>query len=129
MFYFRLYSVSVALLCIAVLRMKARTKRCTLVESRIMCESAQRKFLTYLGDLGNKTYYIMDTGKWAPVYIQIPGVPWARFHPDSIILIYLVIIFAVVPFFFFSSTVFFCQSVKTDWPSLCIFFSDLVKQP
>ena len=41
----------------------------------------------------------MYTGKWAPVYIQIPGGPWARFHPDSIILIYRVIIFAVVPFF------------------------------
>ena len=34
----------------------------------------------------------------APVYIQIPGVPWARFHPDSIIFIYRVIITAVVPF-------------------------------
>ena len=38
----------------------------------------------------------MGAGKLAPGYIQIPGVPWARFPPDTITHIYLVIISAVV---------------------------------
>lgn len=38
----------------------------------------------------------MGAGILAPGYIQIPGVLWARFFPDTIIHIYLVIISAVV---------------------------------
>jgi hypothetical protein len=37
----------------------------------------------------------MYAGKLTPVYIQIPGVPWTRFHPDSIMHIYFLIILAV----------------------------------
>ena len=48
----------------------------------------------------------MYAGKLAPVYIQIPGVPGTRFHPGSIMLIYRLNIFAVVPFSLFPSTVF-----------------------
>ena len=71
----------------------------------------------------------MYAGKLGPVYIQIPGVPGTRFHPGSIMLIYRLIVFAVVPFFSFSQHGVFLQSVKTDWPSLCnLFFRDVVEQ-
>ena len=72
----------------------------------------------------------MYAGKLTPVYIQIPGVPGTRFHPGSIMLIYRLIIFAVVPFFLFSQHGVFdgCLLKQIGHRRAICFFRDVVEQ-